>query len=320
MLVCRLLRNVRPATSIATLRCKTVPGQAGHRLADALRSIGPRAARLLTQTRPHALKGKAVTVSSQLFRALRPLHNCQLTVLVYPPWPPRGKIIARERGCQFDRQCPDSAFHNIIPSVLCNIRQQPDCYAVTASIREGQKPARPSSPAADYTIRIMLRTLRRQGAEVLPSNSRARRRRTRHSREGGTTPPSTRARRTLREHYSTVSALIRGRKVPPRRPSSRCEGYHSLSASLLCGQVRCLRHLRCWVVPGRDSSSSAGSVRRVPSLHSAVSLRLVYTWPLLLHTSAGVNPARSVPGVQDAAVPAAGAACTHRYQDSKVIP
>ena len=36
------------------------------------------------------------------------------------------------------------------------------------------------------------------------------------------------------------------------------------------------------VVPGRDSSSSAGSVRRVPSLHSAVSLRLVYTWLLFL--------------------------------------
>ena len=68
-----------------------------------------------------------------------------------------------------------------------------------------------------------------------------------------------------------------------------------------------LRSIRCWVVPGRDSSSSAGSVRRVPSLHSAVSLRLVYTWPLFLHTSAGVNPAGSVPGSQEAAVPAAGA-------------
>ena len=32
----------RPATSIATLRCETVTGQAGHRLTDALRSIGPR--------------------------------------------------------------------------------------------------------------------------------------------------------------------------------------------------------------------------------------------------------------------------------------
>ena len=93
MLVCRLLRNVRPATFIATLRCKTVSEQVCHRLADALRSIGPRAARLLTQTRPHALKGKVVTVSSQLFRSLRLLHNCQLTVLVYPPQPP-GAIIA----------------------------------------------------------------------------------------------------------------------------------------------------------------------------------------------------------------------------------
>jgi len=41
-LVCRLLRNVRPATSIATLRCKTVSEQVCHRLADAPRSIGPR--------------------------------------------------------------------------------------------------------------------------------------------------------------------------------------------------------------------------------------------------------------------------------------
>ena len=31
-----------------------------------------------------------------------------------------------------------------------------------------------------------------------------------------------------------------------------------------------------------------------------------YTWPLFLHTSAGVNPAGSLPGSQDAAVPAAG--------------
>ena len=86
----------RKATFIATLRCKTVSGQACHRLADALRSTGPRAARLLTQTRPNALKVKAVTASSQLFRSLRLLHNRQLAVLVYPPPTPRwGGIIAR---------------------------------------------------------------------------------------------------------------------------------------------------------------------------------------------------------------------------------
>ena len=71
--------------------------------------------------------------------------------------------------------------------------------------------------------------------------------------------------------------------------------------------VRRLTQLRCWVVPGRDSSSSAGSVRRVPSLHSSVRLRRGYTCLLLLHTSAGMNPAGSVPGRQEAAVPATGA-------------
>ena len=99
---------------------------------------------------------------------------------------------------------------------------------------------------------------------------------------------------------------MRGREVPPRRPSVPCDRHHSTSASVVCEHPAALRSIRCWVVPGRDSSSSAGSVRRVPSLHSAVSLRLGYTWPLFLHTSAGMNPARSVPGNQDAARWAAG--------------
>ena len=63
-----------------------------------------------------------------------------------------------------------------------------------------------------------------------------------------------------------------------------------------------LRQLRCWVAPGRDSSSSASSVRRVPSLRSSVSLRLGHTRPQFLHTSAGASPARSVPGVWEAAL------------------
>lgn len=99
---------------------------------------------------------------------------------------------------------------------------------------------------------------------------------------------------------------MRGRKVPPRRPSVLCDGHLSPSTMVVCDHPAALRSIRCWVVPGRDSSSSAGSVRRVPSLPSAVSLRLGYTWPLFLHTSAGVNPAGSVPGVQEAAVPAQG--------------
>ena len=107
-------------------------------------------------------------------------------------------------------------------------------------------------------------------------------------------------------HKGTVGSM-RGRKVPPRTPLVVCNWHLSPSTSVVCEHPAALRSVRCWVVPGRDSSSSAGSVRRVPSLHSAVSLRLGYTWPLFLHTSAGVNPAGSVPGVQEAAVPAAGA-------------
>ena len=153
----------------------------------------------------------------------------------------------------------------------------------------------------------MLRRLPHQGAKVLPSNSRVRRRRTSGPLQGPPASRPVRGPRTLREHQGNVSASIRGRKVQPRKASSRFEGREP--ACSLCGMraVRRLTHLRCWVVPGRDSSSSASSVRRVPSLHSAVSLRLVYTWPLFLHTSAGINPARSVPGVQDTAVPAVGA-------------
>ena len=82
----------------------------------------------------------------------------------------------------------------------------------------------------------------------------------------------------------------------------------SLAFSVRAARASCrLRQLRCWVAPGRDSSSSASSVRRVPSLRSSVRLRRGYTWALFLQTSAGVNPAGSLPGAQDAAVPAAGA-------------
>ena len=100
---------------------------------------------------------------------------------------------------------------------------------------------------------------------------------------------------------------VRGRKVQPRIPSVQCEGKKPAGSLSAVRAVLRLTHLRCWVVPGRDSSSSAGSGRRVPPLHSAVRLRRVNTCLLFLHTSAGKNPARSVPGRQGAAVPAAGA-------------
>lgn len=72
-----------------------------------------------------------------------------------------------------------------------------------------------------------------------------------------------------------------GREVPPRRPSELCDRHLSPSTLVVCEHPATLRSIRCWVVPDRDSSSSAGSVRRVAPLNSSVSLRLVYTWPLL---------------------------------------
>ena len=104
----------------------------------------------------------------------------------------------------------------------------------------------------------------------------------------------------------------------------------SLAFSIRAVRASCrLRQLRCWVAPGRDSSSSASSVRRVPSLRSSVSLRLGYTRLLFLQAlqasacesvkalldSTAVqrhrhflgSSSQSLPGVRNAAVPAAGA-------------
>ena len=178
----------------------------------------------------------------------------------------------------------------------------------------------------------MLSLLRRWGARAFPSNSRARRRQAGSPLQG---PPGTRPVRGLRTLRSFVSASVpippalqplsarppatsalmlvsriegvRGRKVPVRRASvllDRPEPAENVSA--VRGACR-LTQLRCWVVPCLCSSSSAGSVRRAKPLHSSVSLRLVYPGPLFLHTSAGKNPARSVPGSPGAGVPPAGA-------------
>ena len=73
-----------------------------------------------------------------------------------------------------------------------------------------------------------------------------------------------------------------------------------------------LSSLPCWVVPSAKASSPASGPARFCCLHSSVSLRLVFTWSLFRHTSAGMNPAGSVPGAQDTAVPAVGAACSLR--------
>ena len=80
-----------------------------------------------------------------------------------------------------------------------------------------------------------------------------------------------------------------------------------------------LTQLRCWVVPGRDSSSSASSGSRVPSLHSKVDFNLPAIPPGTVSFLPGARSSlrigpfsaktpQSLPGRQEAALQAAGAA------------
>lgn len=123
-------------------------------------------------------------------------------LLVNPPPAPRGESInARESQCRRDRQFPESAYINIIPSGLCN------------------KSARAPLVSASHTIRIMLSTLRQRVANVLPSNSRARRRQESRSLREGTTPPLRRSLRTSRNlRFSVVKDRV------PLQQSSLREG------------------------------------------------------------------------------------------------
>ena len=75
-----------------------------------------------------------------------------------------------------------------------------------------------------------------------------------------------------------------------------------------------LRQLRCWVALSPEVSSPASGPAHFLRSRSSVSLRLGYTRPLFLHTSAGASPARSVPGSREAARWAAGAACVRQSQ------
>ena len=135
-----------------------------------------------------------------------------------------------------------------------------------------------------------------------------------------TTTSATFSERRSRQYSWAQSAATQSRSAS--RPSSPAFSVRTVRASCR------LTQLRCWVVPGRDSSSSASSVRRVPSLHSSVSLRLVYTCLLflqglhasvcgsdspLLSSVAAQRPrhflassSQTLPGRQDTAVPAVG--------------
>ena len=82
---------------------------------------------------------------------------------------------------------------------------------------------------------------------------------------------------------------------------------YSLGASVLCGQSTATRSSAAGSLPLRKPAVGTSPPARLLRSRSSVSLRLVYTWPLFLHTSAGQKPARSVPGSQEAARWAAGA-------------
>ena len=89
---------------------------------------------------------------------------------------------------------------------MCNIRRHRQCPASREEVSKGQKPAKTACRASDYTIRIMLRTLRQCGAEVLPSNSRVRRRRTSGPLQGPPASRPVRGPRTLRILRGNISA------------------------------------------------------------------------------------------------------------------
>ena len=90
-----------------------------------------------------------------------------------------------------------------------------------------------------------------------------------------------------------------------------------LSTSAALPWATSLSSLPCWVVPPSKASSPAGRASSLLLSPLQGTASPCYTWPLFLHTSAGVDPARSVPGVQDAAVRVAAgcwrSVCPLRY-------
>ena len=82
---------------------------------------------------------------------------------------------------------------------------------------------------------------------------------------------------------------------------------YSLEASVHCEQSTATRSSAAGSLPLRKPAAGTSPPARLLRSRSSVRLRRGYTCLLFLHTSAGKNPAGSVPGRQEAAVPAAGA-------------
>lgn len=89
--------------------------------------------------------------------------------------------------------------------------------------------------------------------------------------------------------------------------SVACLGFSSLSAFFAVRASCRLPQLRCWVAPSAKAVCPARPATPLllpPLLGKPTACS---TWPLFRHTAAGMNPVRRVSGVQEAAVPAAGA-------------
>ncbi len=98
-----------------------------------------------------------------------------------------------------------------------------------------------------------------------------------------------------------------GAKCRPEHRHQDAKVRYSLGASVLCGQSTATRSSAAGSLPLRKPAVGTSPPARLLRSRSSVRLRRGYTCLLFLHTSAGKNPAGSVPGRQDAAVPAAGA-------------
>jgi len=168
----------------------------------------------------------------------------------------------------------------------------------------------------------------------VPVSARARRRRTSSPPQG---PPASRPVGGLRTLRSFVLAASRfqprsGSRLFAQALETTVSAPFSDRVSVVCVGAKCRPEYRqCYatVITRWEPPCSVSSPPpyAAPLLGRSVSLLLFlrklrqkskappllgkptacYTWPLFLHTSAGVNPAGSVSGVQDAAVPAAGA-------------
>ena len=98
-----------------------------------------------------------------------------------------------------------------------------------------------------------------------------------------------------------------GAKCRPEHRHQDAKVRYSLGASVLCGQSTATRCSAAGSLPLRKPAVGTSPPARLLRSRSSVRLRRGYTCLLFLHTSAGKNPAGSVPGRQEAAVPAAGA-------------